>query len=383
MSDNSFHERIPLRKQFSILRIFDAASAAVSPASIFLATIAAVILNLAVWLCDRALDVENASKLRGQTVVVVVRGIEPLDLGDSLGSSLGKPWASIAQSAVAVLRPDYHFVQRLNGLVRFLLSLTVWSFVGIILCRRSALLLAGDDESTVQRAFDFGILRWGHSFLGPMIPLIAAVAVAVAAAGLGLGGRLPTGGATWMFIVSPIIMLLGFAIAFLFVATLISWPLMTAAVAADDCDSFGALSRAFSMLTGRPWLFAAYTFVALFAGAVLMAFVILLGELSIWFAITATTIGGGVEATTRSVAGPVTTMVREIVRGVGTAYFWSAATAIYLLLRKEVDGVPYERVAPDDAARPVADPLPVVGIPATDVQPDGSTLTPIEIRDVK
>jgi hypothetical protein len=271
----------------------------------------------------------------------------------------------------------------LGGLLRFFVSLGLWSIVGVILCRRSAFVFTGDDRSTVQRAIDYGIRRWGKSFLSPLIPLLAAIVLGVIAAGFGLVGYLPTGGSIWLLLISPIATVLGFAMAFLLLATLISWPLMAAAIATDDCDSFGALSRAYSMLTGRPWLVAVYTAVAFVAGVLTMGFVVFLGELAIWCGVSATAIGSGYEATARSLVRPVTTIVREIVGGIGAAYFWSAATAVYLLLRQEVDAVPYDRVAPDDDQRPVHDPLPVVGIPATDIKIDESSQTPIEIRDVK
>ena len=66
------------------------------------------------------------------------------------------------------------------------------------------------------------------------------------------------------------------------------------------------------------------------------------------------------------------------VKGIGISYFWSATVVIYLLLRQEVDGVPVDRVAPDDELRPVRDPFPVVGIPATDAKTEPNATAAIE-----
>ena len=105
-----------------------------------------------------------------------------------------------------------------------------------------------------------------HLCGAPLIPLAAAVLVGLMIAMFGLLGRLPFLGGPWLFVASPILAILGFAIAFLLLATAIGWPFMVAAVSTDDCDSFGGLSRAYSGLTGRPWQVAVHAVLGLLGG---------------------------------------------------------------------------------------------------------------------
>ena len=156
--------------------------------------------------------------------------------------------------------------------------------------------------------------------------------------------------------------------AFLMLTTAFGWPLMVAAVSTDDCDSFGALSRAYSCLTGRPWHLMSYASIGTLVGVVLMSVVHLIAETTIWCAMSGMALGMGEELAYGSLRGTLPPVVRELVTGVGISFFWSASVVIYFLLRLDVDGVPLDRIAADDDARPVRDPLPVVGIPATDAR---------------
>jgi hypothetical protein len=373
--------RIPLREQYPVLRIFDAAGAAFSPSSIVIAIVAAIAIGLAGSLVNQILPVKNAAQTPDQVSWPELPAAERAAI---IGRTMANPWVGVADCAIAVLRPDVGFVYHLNGFVRFGFSLCIWSLVGLILCRRSAFLLTGDDDSSLPRTIDYGLRRWLTTLLCPLIPLIAAISIGLIAAIIGVFGRIPAVGPVWLLLISPISAALGLGMAFLFVAMLFSWPLMTAAVATDDCDSFGGLSRAFSMLTGQLWMAAGYLICTMVMGSIVFAVVASMGELTIWFATWTTAMGSGSEQARQSLAAPVMWIVHQIVAGIGTAYFWSAATLIYLLLRKEVDGVPIDRIAPHDDSRPAKDPLPVVGMPATDAKMDEEiSRATIELPDVK
>ena len=143
---------------------------------------------------------------------------------------------------------------------------------------------------------------------------------------------------------------------------------MIGSIATDDCDGFGALSRSYSQLTGRPWNALGFAVIALLCGFVLLSFVSVLGVVTVWCGISSTALGSGQERAERALMAPFASLVRLVVSGIGISYFWAATTVISLLLRREVDGAPLERLSLDDDARPVRDPLPVVGIPATDAR---------------
>ena len=361
MTDDIAGERVPLRNQFPSLRIFEAAGAALSPVSIVIATVTAVLLGLAGWFVDRI--IQDNSSIRSTSVFGTVFGLEY-----SVNDVIACPWSSVAKPAITALTPDSELSVRLNGLIRFALALGTWSLVGVVLCRRSAFSLNGNDESTMQLAVVYGMRRWGATVRSPLIPLAAALLIWLIVAAFGLLGRLPAWGSLWLFIISPVAAITGFAMAFLLLATMLSWPLMVAAVSIDDCESFGGLSRAYSILTGRPWQAIAYLLLSLLVATVLMTLATIVGETTIWCGMSATAFGSGDEPVHRALYSPLSKIVHEFVIGVGASYFWSAATVIYLLLRQDLDGVPLDRISPDDNARPVRDPLPVVGIPATDAE---------------
>ena len=80
--------------------------------------------------------------------------------------------------------------------------------------------------------------------------------------------------------------------------------------------------------------------------------------------------GAGAGTSIERIAADYHRFVENLVGGLGISLFWTSATIIYLVLRQSVDLMPLEQIAPSDAERPVRDPLPVVGMPAVDVDPE-------------
>lgn len=367
--DNSQTSHNHFQRRFPALRILEAAQIALSPASVLVAALAAMLLGGLESVVDRSLP-------GVQSISAMNRAFPGLSSGFALpqqevlpnNEMLARPWTSVVGPMMVALIPATERSARANGLIRFAIGLGLWSLVGLVLSRRSALLFAGRDESPFWRAIQYTSKRWTAAAGAPLIPTAAALFAGIVIAFVAIPGWLPFVGSIWLFIASPLIATLGFAMAFLLFATAIGWPLMVSAVATDDCDSFGGLSRAYSSLTGRPWNLAGYVLVAIIVGAIFMPVVHLVADTTIWCAVTSASFGTGFERSAESLSGPVKFVARQFADGVGISFFWSAATVIYLLLRNDVDGIPLERVAPDDQDRPSRDPLPVVGIPATDAK---------------
>ena len=191
----------------------------------------------------------------------------------------------------------------------------------------------------------------------------------------GIPGRIPFLGEYWLFATSPLVLIGGIATAILLLATAAGWPLMVAAAATDDSDSFGCLSRAFSGISSRLWYLMGLALFAIVVGVVFMTLMTLIGDLAIWCTLSLAGIGAGEAHVQNSLYSPVVRMTYQIVQGIGISYFWTAATILYLILRNEIDGFPIEQIVSDEppAAR---DPLPVVGIPATDSQSNKKTDMP-------
>ena len=360
-------DRISFSRQFPVIRLFDAVAIAISPVSVAIAAIATVLIDILWWLVSHQIPFTPSTHPLFESTEQWMQTIKSFPTADlTQQNAFLRPWTSVVYPASLILQSNGSWNARFAGLVQLLLVIGIWSLAGTILCRRSAKLFVGDDESTVRRAIQYSLLRYPASVAAPLIPLFTALFIALAIAGIGFVGRMPFLGYLWLTTMSPVVMILGFAIAFLLVLTAMGWPLMVAAVATDDCDSFGGLSRAYSFLTARPWHAFGYGLISLLIGFILMSVTNLFIETAFFCAISCTGFGCGEEQAQKSLSFPLNGLFQILKSGVGTSFFWSATTVICLLLRLDVDRVPLDRLALDDELRPARDPLPVVGIPATD-----------------
>ena len=371
--------RYPFLRQVPAFRLLQAARLALSPGSVVISTLASLLFLTLTWVLGNSIDVDQAVPVASEVFEKAFSGdlaswrSDLLNSKSLLGQSLGGqsflwPWESALYPAVTSLSSGIGWGRRIKTLVLFLIALGLWSIVGTVLCRRTAVLFASEDKSSMRNAIQYGLRRWHSSLMAPLTPLFAALIAGIVAAAYGLIGRLPLVGSLWLILGSPFVLLLAGAMAFLLLVTAVGWPLMVAAIATDDCDSFGALSRAYSGLTSKPWYALGFLAVGLVTGMILMSVVSLFAETTIWCAMSSVAAGSGRERAQGSLLMPLTILVSLIVHGVGASYFWSATTISYLLLRQQVDGVPVDQVAVDDESRPVRDPLPVVGMPATDAR---------------
>jgi hypothetical protein len=356
----------------AIWRIFESAGIALSPVSVMIGVLAAIMLHLAFDLVDGIFPVAAEFKLI--SMVASLQPTAPADWEwvDRLAATPAlMPWFSMIRPiANAFSFPSERF-SRANGVSQFVLALAIWSMAGTLLCRRASLIFAGDDETPVDRTVRFSMRRFSHCLGAPLIPLSVSVFLGLLLAVIGLIGRIPYLSGVWFFVISPIVVILSFSIAFLVFATAIGWPLMVAAVATDDCDSFGGLSRAYSVLTCRPWQFSGLLILGFAIGLILMSLAAVFGQIVVTCGISSVALGSGSARAAESLLGPMLTIVQTIIEGVGISFFWTVSVVIYLLLRQMIDGVPLHRLAPDIEVTAVRDPLPVVGIPATDA--DGNT----------
>lgn len=262
------------------------------------------------------------------------------------------------------------------GLLLLLWTLAVWSFFGGAICRISAVQLARNGQVGLRESIRFVIGRYLSLFSSPMLPFLGIALVVFVCALGGLLTWVPVlnifGGLFWIFA-----LLAGFVIVVALIGLLLGWPLMYAAIGAEATESFDALSRSFSYVLGRPWHYLFYSLVAVVYGAILMVFAVTLahGVVSMsayatsffyfsdtwkdWFAglyyFTPTLPGwreefGNVAAPTglHSIAALLVGLWTHIVFlaliGFVYSFFWTEVTAIYLLLRRDVDETDLEEV---------------------------------------
>jgi hypothetical protein len=195
----------------------------------------------------------------------------------------------------------------------------------------------------------------------PLVPMLGIVVVGTLMAIFGLLYRLPgAGGAIVAGALAFLPLVGGLVLAMIFVGLIVGWPLMHASVAAEAEDGFDAMSRTYAYVHQRPWHFLGYVGIAAIAGSAGLVFVDLFARLTVHLTAWSLSFGG----TARSVGTLYGLLHTEIVPAVSASahgfwlgvvrllahawvysYFWTVATAIYLLLRQDVDGIPWGRIA--------------------------------------
>lgn len=136
--------------------------------------------------------------------------------------------------------------------------------------------------------------------------------------------------------------------AILTLVVVVGYPLTVAAVCLDDADGFDAASRTFAYVTQRLGRLAFYVVIAWVIGVAAGCLV----EAVIAFpAVFDPIVGPTTSFGQRAAYWGQTVAVRSL-RGFYPAYFFTAATAIYLLLRHDIDGQPLDEMAgaPDQPA---------------------------------
>ncbi|MGL5094707.1 MAG: hypothetical protein ACRDD1_03920, partial [Planctomycetia bacterium] len=314
------------------------------------------------------------------------------------------------------------------GLLLTLWTLAVWAFVGGAITRIAAVQFARDSQVSLAEASRFAAQRYFSYFGAPVLPFAAIVVVGLFCVVGGFLSRIPAFdilmGLVWVFALMG-----GFVMAVLAAGLILGWPLMYATISTEATESYDALSRSYSYVLGRPWRYLWYTTVAAVAGGVASIVVLSFGYATVDLSQYAVSWGGGEEnlrafyayAPTaggwRESFGPTVVDGAVTLEPTGTrrytalliglwthalflgivgfaySYFWSAATIIYFLLRRDVDETDFDEVALDEEQeepfpmlRPTAapiDPTPDAGPqlvtlspPPTDSKPDPTSLTP-------
>ena len=153
------------------------------------------------------------------------------------------------------------------------------------------------------------------------------------------------------------------------------WPLMWATISTEGTDSFDALSRSYAYLFQRPLRYLFYVVVAVVLGGLGWLLVKNFANGVIWLSYWAAGWGSGSDriAAIQAVAPKLGGMahaggsmihfwescVRYLAAGFFYGYFWTAASAIYLLLRRDVDATEANEVFLDaDKSEPEHSPPP-------------------------
>jgi hypothetical protein len=245
-------------------------------------------------------------------------------------------------------------------LVCFLWALVVWSLPGGLVARWAALGLVRGERPGWSATVGFVGRRW-LSYLGAvLLPVTGMVLLAAPGALVGLLGRSGFGLAL-LAVAWPLYLLGGAALALLAIGLALGWPLLWAAISVEGGDGFDAVSRAYNYVFDSLLRFAGYVLLAGLLGLAGWAAVCVFAAAVLHFAVWAASWGAGVEPLRPALGGAVDA---DTLGGRGLA-FWSAAvqlvaaaylpsfvftagTALYLLLRFQVDGAELDQVHSDE-----------------------------------
>lgn len=279
---------------------------------------------------------------------------------------LGRPWCDVLTAGRRLLQSSDSWRLRGRAVFDLLFGVAVWSLFGLAICRLAAVRFARDETGSFRQAVQFGVSRWSRAVSSPVIPLAAAAGVMLGLVVIAWFGRLPFVGGVWLVVASPVLLVCGFVVVFLLVTAALGWPLMIAAIATDNCDGFGGLSRSYSLWTGRPAYPVWIAIVAALYGSVVYSLLSLVLSWTLAITLNGATFGAGGDWSTETLSTCCGLLVQALVNSLGISLFWTNATIGYLLLRQSVDQMPLDCIALGDHERPPRDPLPVVGMPATD-----------------
>ena len=215
-------------------------------------------------------------------------------------------------------------------------ELLVALWLALAVARSAAVRLTTSSRSSTFASLKFAFKRYPSALLTLVAPLIFVVAFAVLA--LVVRVTIPASA-----VLSPVVMFFALAFEFILALLILSAPLGVAAIASENCDGFDAISRGVSYFVQRALIWLLYAFFAqilICVGNLILSFIARYAATGFVACYTADGVlydKYGVE------------FWGSLILHVPQAYPYVAAIvyscAIYVMLRRSVDGTPFETCA--------------------------------------
>ena len=250
--------------------------------------------------------------------------------------------------------------------ILFVAGFGIYALFGGAICRISALQITREERIGPMEALRFCSKRFWSLFFVPVVPAFLVVAGVLVIALLSWILAVPVLGQ----IAQPLLLLIMYFIGFLMTIVVIGLAaghgLMFPAVTVDNSDAFDAMSRAFTYILHKPWHTAFYAFLSAVYG--IICYVFLRYFIFILFICVRTGVGlvldadllwpapvfadfmpdiqwhlmGGGEMVSAVIFRIATLLFVLVLPGYGISFFYTTATQIYVLLRKDEDDVNME-----------------------------------------
>ena len=313
----------------------------------------------------------------------------------SINNPISGPWLLLTLPALEGLQQTGYSVRAVACLLLCgLWGVAVWAFFGAAICRIAAVQLAAGEQVGAIAALRYATKKWPSYFAAPLFPiggvLLATIPVCILGLMMKANVGLLLGGLLW-----PLVLVAGLLMTLLLLGTLFGWPLMWGTISAEGTDSFDALSRSYAYTFQRPLHYLFYAVVAGFIGWLGWLLVQNFAAGVIWMGYWAAGWGSGNDRVSSIMCGSteLSTLgywgallirfwagcVKLLAVGYLFSYFWTAAAAIYFLLRRDVDATEMDEVyldadaseqtfglpavATDEAGAPVAEDIVVENEP--------------------
>jgi hypothetical protein len=245
-------------------------------------------------------------------------------------------------------------------------TLAIWAFFGGLITRMAAVELGREERITLKEAVIFTGRKYVSYILAPLSPLFVLIVIVILSLIVGVPMRadwsLPMAGLLWIFA-----LLGGFVSAVVLLGLLLGWPLMWATVSSEGSDAFDALSRAYAYTFQRPLHYLFYALLVLLFGALAWLLVSIFANSVVGLTYWATGWGAGNERIREiqqyaagvresggmqwfgvSMINALNSLVYSVAAGFAFSFFWCAATAVYLLLRYDVDQTEFDEIYMDN-----------------------------------
>ena len=274
----------------------------------------------------------------------------------SIHARVSEPFQVLAAPTLVLFRPGSGWLTMLHALSSLVWLFVVWGICGGAICRIAIVQVARLQQTGVAQALKFSFRRAATLIIAPLLPLLGISLCALIGSGFALMSRLGIAGRTVTGILLFIPLLLALVMTLLAAGLLAGWPLLHAAVAGGAEDTLDAFSRVFGYLSQRIGSFVALVGLAWLLGMIGTLLVALLAggviRLTLW------NLGPPTEAQFDLIeagfvrAGGVAGMmhafwlgaVRLLAHAWVYSFFWTAAALLYLWLRQDVDGTPWDEI---------------------------------------
>ncbi|OHB81628.1 MAG: hypothetical protein A2W31_12270 [Planctomycetes bacterium RBG_16_64_10] len=306
----------------------------------------------------------------GGRIESVLRGVPLVGAQLPVGPIFGV-WRRLSDPFIGLFHGELGIVGLAYLVLCCLWAVAIWALFAGAITRIAALALTRDESLGPKSALVRAATKWRDYVAAPLLPLGGVLLATGLLFVVGVVLRLAdaawwTAGPLWLLagLLWPIVLLIGFLLAIIVFALLAGWPLLWPAVSVERADAFDAVSNSYAYVYQRPLHYLFYLFVATLLGLVgaLVVNIFAAGVIDLsnwgvsWGRAAADALLGGAATLERGWldqggqalvdfwTGCVTTVQQAFSYG----FFWTAATAIYLLLRRDVDAKEMDEVADDE-----------------------------------